>query len=111
MIKSSHEINLHLQKDDILKNIPSNLNKIHSDSSINMDLDELNDFKNSWQINNIPELTSKWIIVNNKLYFLMYIEREWASDNIYYLILANRKQIFKCILSETMEKYQIRWNQ
>lgn len=100
-----------MQKDDILKNIPSNLNKIHTNSSINMDLDELNDIKNSWQINNILELTSKWIIVNKKLYFLICIERELAADNIYYLVLANKKQIFNCILSETMEKYQIRWNQ
>ena len=74
-----------------------------------MDIDQINDFKNKWQIN-IPDITSKWIIINGKIFFIISIERDWGSDSIYYLWLANEKQIFKCNLIEIIEKYQMGWN-
>lgn len=102
-MKTSQELNLEISKKEILSNIPRCLDKLHVDSSINMELDEINQYIDDWKID-FPKLKSKWILIENKLYFIFNVQMDWQFLDSYWLECCDGNNIKKASIKNLKNK-------
>lgn len=108
-MKSASELILEFDKKEILENIPKYLEKINSSFDINLNIDNLNLYIIDYDLN-IPRLYSKWIIVDNQLFYIMMIYGNEVK-NIFYLTLANKNRIFESVmLNYLIRNHEVIWN-